>query len=416
MRKNKLFILGTIALFLAGCGEKDSRTLLTWSVGKDATGAHTRLIEMFESENPGIKIRHMEMPENTGAQHDAYVTYLSAKDSTVDIYTMDIIWPAEFASAGWVLPLGDKFLPNERKAFLPGPIDGCTYKGEIYAVPWFTDAGLLYYRKDLLKEANLKPPKNWKEFVRQAKLLSEKHNIHGFVFQGQQYEGLVCNYLEYVWGNGGDVIDKKGNVVLDSPKAVEALKFMVDMVQTHKLTPEGVTTYKEEESRQVFTNGEAVFLRNWPYVWALAQDASKGSKVVDKVGITPVPGKRGKGAATLGGWNLGISAFSEHPEEAWKFIKFLTGEKAQKVFALQSARLPTRHTIYKDKEVLAYAPHYADFYQVFLNARPRPSGPLYPQISDQIQIAVHKALTLKASPIDALKEAAKQIRIIIGAS
>lgn len=406
-------ISGIPAIF-SGCKRPPGdNKIVTWAMGNDPTGTHRELIRMFEERNPGIKIRYVEMPQNTGTQHDTYVTYLAARDPAIDVYSLDIIWPGEFASAGWVVPLDSYFPSEERELFLDGPIRGCTFEGSIYAVPWFTDAGLLYYRKDLLEKEGLSPPRDWDEFIRQAKFLSKKYDLYGFVFQGMQYEGLVCNFLEWVWGNGGDLIDARGEVVIDQPQAVEALEFMVDLLHKHRVTPEGVVTYKEEESLQVFQSGNSVFLRNWPYVWRLAQEKKGGSKVVGKIGVTAVPGKSGKSASTLGGWNLAISRFSKDPETAWKWVRFLTGAEAQKILALKSGRLPTRKKLYRDPDILDYAPHYRDFYSVFVNARPRPSGPNYPRITDTIQIAVHKALTKKASPENALILAAREIRKII---
>lgn len=253
-----LSVFGVLFLLvsLTTCTKKtEEKITITWAVGKDATGAQRDLIKQFQKKYPDIEIKLMEMPESATIQHDSYVTYLSAGDSSIDVYSIDIIWPSEFASAGWVLPLDSYFTKDKQKEFLSGPIKGCTFKGKIYAVPWFTDAGILYYRKDILKKENLKPPETWQELISQAKKIQDKYKIYGFVFQSRQYEGLVCNFLEYVWSNGGKLTDGR---------AVEALKLIVDIIHKHKIVPEGITTYKEEESRQIFTSGNACFHRNWP--------------------------------------------------------------------------------------------------------------------------------------------------------
>ncbi|MFH1368132.1 MAG: ABC transporter substrate-binding protein [Elusimicrobiota bacterium] len=404
MRRIRIILLSFLLAFAAGCGKNSAGKLqLTWAVGKDATGAQKKLIKLFMERHPKYLINMIEMPESANSQRDSYVTYLTAHDSSIDIYSLDIIWPAEFAAAGWLLPLGGKLTYPDRNDFLKGPLDGCTYKKELYAVPWFTDAGVLYYRKDLLENEKLTYPKTWEELEKQALLIGNKYKINGFVFQAEQYEGLVCNFLEYLWSFGGDVMDKNGKPSLDSPAGRGALGFMYDMIHINRIVPEGTLAYKEEESRQVFTSGKAVFLRNWPYVWALAQDKTK-SKVAGLVGIAPLPGNPPfKGASALGGWNLGISKFSKNPGAAWEFITFMTSAEAQKVYAIEGGRLPTRKSVYKDKDVLAFAPHYGDFYDVFVNAKPRPASPVYSQMSDIIQIEVHQALTKQKNIAEALK-------------
>ncbi|MDI6641284.1 MAG: ABC transporter substrate-binding protein [Elusimicrobiota bacterium] len=387
---------------LLTCSKKtEKQTTITWAVGKDVTGAQRELVEIFQKQNPLVKVNMMEMPESATTQHDVYVTYLAARDPSIDVYSIDIIWPAEFASAGWIIPVDEYIKESEKSEFLQGPINGCTYKNKLYAIPWFTDAGLLYYRKDLVSS----PPKTWQELIQVAKILQEKHNIYGFVFQAQQYEGLVCNFFEYLWSNNVTSIDD-----IDSPEAIHALQLIVDIIVKHKIAPESVVTYKEEESREVFTSGNAVFLRNWPYVWALAQK----SIVQNKVGIAPLPHfPGGKSSACLGGWNLAISKFSKNKDVALKFVKFMTSFEAQKIYAIKGGRLPTRKAVYIDKEVNKFAPYYKELYRCFISARPRPVSPNYSKISDILQIEIHKALTQKKTAKDSLKAAKEQIKKIL---
>lgn len=410
----KLLLLFLILGFLTSCGRDEDVVTITFAVGKDPTGYHQQLIERFESAHPKIRVKLIEMPESATQQHNAYVTYLSSRDASIDAYSIDIIWPSEFGAAGWLLPLGEFFTQEELKEFLPGPVKGCTYEGELFAVPWFTDAGILYYRKDLLGKENLSPPKTWNDFVKQAKRLQGKYGIYGFVFQAQQYEGLVCNFLEYVWANRGRVLDEDKTVLIDSPEATEALEFMESLIHRHRVVPEGITTYKEEEARQLFTEGRAAFMRNWPYAWALSQSEGKGSKVAGKVGISPLPHpSNGIPAACLGGWNLAVSKFSKHPLEAVEFIKFMTSYETQKIFAIKGGRLPTRKKLYLDKEVLEINPHYRNLYEAFINALPRPVTPYYSKLSDILQIEVHQALIGTKTPEEALKSAKIEIEKIL---
>ncbi len=408
-------IILVIGVVLASACQRDGDVkTITFAVGKDPTGYHQQLLRDFESSHPGVRVKLIEMPESATQQHNSYVTYFSSGDASIDVYSIDIIWPSEFGAAGWLLSLEEYFSHDELAEFLPGPVEGCTYEGQLFAIPWFTDAGILYYRQDLLADEGLSPPETWDDLVGQAKLLQQKHDVYGFVFQAQQYEGLICNFLEYVWANGGRVLTSSGDVTIDSPAAVEALEFMTDLVSRHDITPEGIATYKEEEARQLFTEGKAAFMRNWPYAWALAQSEEKGSEVVGKVGISPLPHPPGgESAACLGGWNLAISKYSKHPSESAQFIRFMTSYEAQKIFALEGGRLPTRKKLYQDEDVLLKNPHYESLYEAFMTARPRPVTPFYPKLSDVLQIEVHRALIGAKTPKDALRSARVQIEKIL---
>ncbi|MDF2962121.1 MAG: ABC-type sugar transport system, periplasmic component, partial [Paenibacillus sp.] len=315
---------------------------LNWSFGKDATGVSPKLAKLFEEKNPGIKINAMEQPAKSDAQHNDYVTKLSSKDTSIDVMNIDIIWPPEFGASQWLEPLNDYFTKEELDKFLPGPIQGNTYNGKLYGMPYYTDAGLLYYRKDILEEAGVKPPKTIEELHNIAKTLKGKGGTeHGMVYQANQYEGLVCNVLEYFWGNGGDVLGPDNKVVIDSPNNLEALKLFAGITQSNAV-PKGITTYLEADALAVFTEGKSVFMRHWPSAWSNAQ--GEGSKVKGKVGIIPMPmGPSGKNpAATLGGWNFGINVniSKERKEAAVKFVKFMTSEEAQIFSSVNGGRIP----------------------------------------------------------------------------
>jgi multiple sugar transport system substrate-binding protein len=389
----------------SGGATSDKKVEITFARGQDPTTGTKNMIKAFEDKNPNIKVNFLELPNKSDAVHNDFVTKFSTGDTSVDVFGMDIVWPSEFGAAKWVLPLNDYFTKDELDKLLPGPVQGNTYKGTLYGIPYYTDAGVLFYRKDILDQAGLKPPKTFDELKKQAAELKGKGGTeYGFVFQADQYEGLVCDALEYMMGNGGNVLDNDGKVIVDSPNNVEALKYFSDLVQSD-FVPKGVTTYKEEDARQVFTEGKSVFMRNWPYAWAGAQ--ADGSKVKDKVGIAPMPvGPKGtEAAATLGGWNLAVNANvdKDKKDAAIKFIKFVISPEGQKILALDGGKLPVLKSAYEDKDILAKNPHFKDLYNVFISAKPRPVSPVYPQISDVMQIQIHKAITGKQSPEDAAK-------------
>lgn len=433
LRNSFSAVLSTILLAstLVGCtGAKDSsseaeksqggnansgkKIEIVFSHGKDATGVPTQLIEAFQKKNPNITVKELEQPAKTDAQHDDYVTKLSTGDTSIDIFAIDIIWPPEFGAADWTLPLDEYFTKEELDKFLPGPVQGNTYNGKLYGIPFYTDAGVLFYRKDILEEAGVQPPKTFDELMRLSKELQGKGGTeYGFVFQANQYEGLVCDALEYMWGNGGDVLNKKGKVIIDSKNNVEALQYMADLVKAD-FVPKGVTTYVEEDARTMFTEGKVVFMRNWPYAWGKSQE--EGSKVKDKVGIVPMPvGPSGTApAATLGGWNLAVNknVSDEKKDAAVKFVKFVTSPEGQKILAL-GGRQPILKETYKDQDVLAKNPHLDLLYNAFVNAKPRPVSPIYPQISDVMQIQIHKAITGEINPEEAVKTMQEELSELV---
>ncbi len=409
MKKLTFIIILSMGILIAFAS---SPVYVKVSTGSDPSGANQLIFNLFNATHDNIKVVYDQGVWNTGNQHDTYVTYLSGRDSSLDIISLDIIWPPEFAAAGWLLPLDKYFSKEEIQEFLPGPIEGCTYKGHLYAIPWFTDAGMLYYRKDLLQKYGFEPPTTWDQLVKEAQYISEKEGIYGFVYQANQYEGLVCDVLEYIWGNGGRIL-KDDKVTVDTPNVIQAVQFMADLRNKYNIAPKDVITYQEEDARHVFQEGKAVFMRNWPYAWSLAQAGD--SPVSGKIGICPMPrGPMGaKGAATLGGWNLGISAFSKHKKEAVEVIKFVTSYEAEVLKSVVGGNIPTRKAVYKDPIVLRFAPYYKDLYNVFINARPRPVSPIYPEISDKIQIYVHKVLAQEMTAKAAMEELQKQLENVL---
>jgi len=402
--------LAAVAASLLSCSRKGpSRVPIVLAAGNDPSGATAALIEEYNAAHPEVEVRFQAMPASTDTQHDAYVTYLSAGETSIDLYSLDVIWTSEFASAGWIRPLPEGFLAPEE--FLEGPLGSVTWKGTLYAVPWFTDAGVLYYRKDLLESAGLGVPATWDEF--RSVCRAAPKGMEGFVWQGARYEGMVCAFLEFLWGLGGSL--EPGRLA-SSPEDVErevesAIELMLALLDDGT-SPESVLTYKEEDARRVFTEGQALFMRNWPYAWSMAEGAE--SKVKGLVGIAPLPHARGlESYSTIGGWNIALSSHSAHPEQALDFLRFITGERALALRAVKGGYLPTRKATYQDPEVLAANPHFASFFEVFMNARNRPQSPEYPRASDVIQENVHKALAREVPPGDAARAVVEGLRAVL---
>lgn len=405
---------------LGGCEARDAHkeksSVLVFKHGKIAgdPGLFREILDRFERENPGIKVKDETLPASTDEQHQFYVINLEGKSSDFDVLSMDVIWVPEFARAGWLRDLSGMLPEDERGEFFPGPMQAVTYDGKAYAVPWYIDAGVLYYRKDLLGKYGFQPPKTWSELVKTAQYITDREKgLYGFIWQGKQYEGLVCNVLEYFWGNGGDVL-RDGKVVIYSPENIYAMNFMRDLIVKYKITPPLVTTAIEEPTRHIFGSGRALFMRNWPYAWNIFE---KGDTAVKgKVGVALLPSFSSKQAySTLGGWQLGVNRYSKNPAAAEKLVKFLASGEIQKTLALTIGYKPTMKRLYGDKDLLREQPFIAGLYDVFMKAKPRPVSPYYMMITQVMQPEFSAALSGIKTPEKALSSAQKQISHIIKA-
>lgn len=396
-------ILAALAFYVAALphftGAAELR-FVTWR--SEAPAVWSGAIADFEKQNPGVRVIAEVGPQSSTQLHDLLTQKLRNRDTRLDVFVMDVVWPAEFASAGWALPLNRYMTAVERAKFLDAPIAANHYRGEIFAVPLFIDAGVLYYRKDLLDKHRFSPPATWAELVEQAKTVlarEQRRDLFGFSGQFKQYEGLVCNMIEYIVGNGGAVWDEKGLVsALDRAPALDAVRFVRDRI-VGEIAHRAVLAYEEPESLALFTQGQALFHRNWPYAWAVANDVRQ-SRVAGRVGMAPLPGfLPGSGAATLGGWQLGVSRFSRHPDLAWRFAAFMSGPEIQKRIALATGRAPTRQALYADPEIQNRIPQLKTLLEVFNRAVPRPPTPVYAPLSNIMQRYFSSVLALPTSDI-----------------
>lgn len=340
-------------------------------------------------------MRLVEGPPATNSREDMYSTSFLSGEAGYDIVYCDVIWVPKFAAAGWLLDLTGRVSAEDRDDFLPVDLRAGSYKGRLYRVPAFTDAGLLYYRKDLVSD----PPKTFEDLMKISRRLKDADRW-GFLWQGKQYEGLVTVYLELLWGSGGEWIHAdRREVLIDSPEAVQALEFLKSTIGT--ISPPGVTTYIEEDTRNLFQNGHAVFLRNWPYVWTLMQQSDLRTE--DRVAFVPMVHAPGKSsAATLGGWGFAISKFSKDPEGAWKFVDFLTRPEQVQIVHERMGRIPLRRSLISP-----------EFLPILNSARMRPPIPEYAQASDILQRWLSSALTGRVTSKEALREAARETRLLL---
>lgn len=374
------------------------------------------LVKAFEAQNPGIHIQLDEGPNSANTNEDLYTTSFLLGNSPYDLINMDVVWTPKFAAAGWLLDLTDQISDQALAGFSPQAVESGRYKGRLYRMPVRSDAGVLYYRKDLIEKAGLQPPKTLEDLSRISKTLQAKKAARwGFLWQGRQYEGLTTVFVEMLKGFGGFWIDPKSlEVGVDRPEAVRAVDFLRQTI-AQGISPPGVTTYVEEDTRRIFQAGDAVFLRNWPYAWELVNQAN--SRIKGNVGIMPMVPAMGQaaGGSCLGGWGLGIAKTTRHPQEALKAVQFLTNQAPQKAYILESGYLPSRRNLFNDPEIDAKYSHYPQMLEVVDQAVLRPPIAQYAQASDILQRYLSAALTNQQSPEQAMKAAAAETRRLLEA-
>jgi multiple sugar transport system substrate-binding protein len=410
MRVRLAVVLTAAAAGLA-CGPDDPRPRLTFS--GSALGAEgaviRRQLDRFAQQRPDVHVDLLVTPDAADQRRQLYVQWLNARVPEPDVLQLDIIWTAEFAAAGWIQPL-DGYGP-EAADFFRAALTANRWNGRLYALPWFVDVGLLYWRTDLFAA----PPDSLESLhSASADAVRTGRSRFGLVWQGARYEGLVTVFLEHLAAFGGSILDSEGDVVVDQPAAVRALTFMRDAVHGGGIVPVSALTWQEEQTRFAFQNGEAAFMRNWPYAWALLQDET-GSRVAGRVGIAPFPGAGGgTPAAALGGGQLAINRSSAHPDLAWDLIEFLTAPQQLLERARIAAQLPARRSLYDTQELAAALPLPVEPLTAALEAAvPRPVTPVYSELSELLQVRLHRALTGQASPAEALEAAGRDIRALL---
>jgi trehalose/maltose transport system substrate-binding protein len=361
------------------------------------------------AQKTGHTVKLFTPPQSTTDILALFRQMFAAKSADLDVINVDVVWPGMIKDH--LLDLRP-YSGGVEKTHFPAIVANNTVDGKLIAMPWFTDAGLLYYRKDLLAKYGEKPPTTWEELTATAKKIQEGErkagnaDMQGFVFQAKAYEGLTCDAVEWLSSyGGGNIVDASGKVTVNNPGAVQALKTAASWIGT--IAPTGVLNYGEEDARGVFQNGNAVFMRNWPYAWSLGN--GKDSPIVGKIGVSALPkgGANGKNAATLGGWQLAVSKYSKAPKEAAELVMYLTSSEVQKERAIKGSYNPTIPALYQDKEVLAAAPFFGSLYDVFTSAVPRPAtatGLKYNEVSAAFWNATHDVLSGKDSAEASLKK------------
>ncbi len=410
MNKRMLAVLaGTaaVSLTVAACGGSSSggggsssaasaRGPITWVQGKDNSNIIVPLADAWNSNHPDEKVTVKEQSDQADAQHDDLVQHFQAKDSSYDVVSVDVVWTAEFAAKGWLMPLkGD--LALDTTGFLKAPLDAATYNDTLYAAPMSSDGGLLYYRSDLVKTAPTTLDEMWKDCS-----IAKANNMDCYAGQFAKYEGLTCNATEAMNTYGAKVVDSTGKPTVDSPEAAAGLKMLADHYANGDI-PNQAITYQEEQGRQSFEDGKLLFLRNWPYVYSLA-NTDDSSKVKGKFAVSPLPGVDGPGASTLGGHSGAISAFSKYPATALDWLKYYTSPENQKNIMEKGSLAPILESIYTDPDLVKKYPYLPTLLTAIQNAVPRPVTPYYPAVTTAIQENSYAALKGEKTPDQAVKD------------
>src|SRR5215203_6067526 len=412
-------LAGAALLGATGCGGGSGGSgKLIFAMGPDdAQGTMAALIKKFNKQSD-FKVTHQVMPADTGSYFDKLKTEFQAGTGNIDVIGGDVIWPAQLAANGWIVDLTDKFPASEQNKFLEAPLTSVTYEGKVYGVPWYTDAGMLYHRIDLLEKSGYsEPPKTWDELQEMADKVTQDQGVkYGFVFQGDAYEGGVCNGLEYIWQHGGDVLDPSdpNKVIIDSPESAAGLATEASMMSSG-VSPQAVSTYQEAETDAAFFQdpGNAVFARQWPYGYAYLD--TKGYLKQDQVGVGPLPTEEGQDLAScLGGWDMLINAQSDMQDEAWQFIKFMTAPEQMKFRAVRATVLPTRSALLEDPEI-EKIPVVSQGRPAIEHTHPRPVSPYYSDMSLEMNEQFNACLKGDVSPEQAVKTMQANLERIVEA-
>ncbi|MBC6462854.1 ABC transporter substrate-binding protein [Actinomadura sp. HBU206391] len=396
-----------LALVLGGCGSdtkaaaptasaNEGRGPFTFATGKDMTGQLQKLADKWNAAHGSEKVRIVELPEAADQQRQQLVQNAQIKSDAFDVLNLDAVWTAEFAARRWVVELAKDKL--DTAGFVPAALQTGMYRDRLYAAPWLTGTGILYYRKDLLAKAGVEqPPKTWAELrdaCGKVKRLPAAKGVDCYAGQHDKYEGLTVNFSEAVQSAGGTVFDAGGAPQVTTPQAKAGLQFLVDGFERGSI-PKQALTYKEEEGRRRFQDGKLVFHRNWAYVYALASENS--SKVKGRFEVAPLPGKDGLGSGTLGGNNLAVSTFSKRQASARDFITFMTSLDTERDYGKKQSFPLSRSALYDDPEMIKLYPYLPVLKEGLLHARSRPAVVRYGEVTAAVQEHVFAAINREKS-------------------
>lgn len=384
---------------------------ITFATGELDTSYLPALLQQWNASHPRQRVTLILLPRASDDQHAQLVANLQTRSSLYDVMDLDVIWTDEFAANGWIVPLSRRRFPL--KDFLRPAVATGVYAGRLFAVPFTSNAGLLFYRSDILAAAHARPPRTWAQLARLASTLAPKYHMAGYAGQLSAYEGLTVNFAEAVESAGGSILSPDGTkVTLGSPQARAGLQFLLGGLRAGWI-PRAALRYQELESENAFLQGKLLFLRNWPFVYGQAATPGKGNVVAGKFGITALPGLNGPGRSVLGGSNLAISTYSQHQQTALNFIKFLTGLASERQVLVNGSQPPVLTSLYTNRALIKRFPYLPALQKAILSAPPRPQTPSYSQFSLAILSTIHQALVLGLPAGPTIARLASQLRSFV---
>ncbi len=381
--------------------------------GKDVSGFVSGAVDRFNAQHPNGKVTLHELPDSADPQRQQIIQNTQIKNAKMGVVQVDVVWTAEFAANGYIDALPADQFPTDD--LLPAAVDSATYFDKLYALPVATNAGLLFYRTDLLDKYGVQPPTSFDEMKAACDKIQagEKNSkLNCFAGQYQKYEGLTVNFAEAVNGAGGEILGDDGKPNVSTPEAQKGLQTLVDWFKDGYI-PKAAITWQEEQGRVAFQEGNLIFHRNWPYVYPLASKTDGSSKVVGKFNVAPLPGISQAGVSSLGGGNYAIAKNADNKGTAADFIKFMTEEEQQKANALTSSEPPVIASLYSDPDVVKKYPFFPTLLKSVESANPRPKAVKYGDVTLAIQDAAYSSLRGENEPDAALKSLQTKLQGLI---
>ncbi|MGH3403036.1 MAG: ABC transporter substrate-binding protein [Streptosporangiaceae bacterium] len=420
-----LALLAVGALLSAGCGITgvSARAVgsasslsgigpITFATGRLDTGYLAALIDDWNTAHPRQRVSLIQLPDDADDQLAQLVANLQSHSDVYDVMSLDVVWTAQFAASDWIIPLSRSLFPL--RDFLRPAVDTAMYQGKLWAAPFTSNAELLYYRRDILAKAGVRPPRTWAQLAELARTIAPRFGLQGYAGQFRAYEGLTVNFAEAVQSAGGSILSPDGTkVTLNSPQARAGLAFLVNGFRAGWI-PRAALGYDEQASQQAFEQGRLLFLNNWPYVYGQASTPGPGNKVAAKFGVEALPGSGGPGSSSLGGANLAISAFSRHQRTALAFIRFLTSLRVERQVLIKGSLPPVWTQLYREPSLIRRFPYLPVLENSILSAKPRPEIPEYNQLSLAISSSVHQALMLRQSVNATITDLSAELNQVIG--
>ena len=430
MRRLFVFSLAVLLLMASGLvfasGAREADETVTIQIGlapREVGQTFPALLDEFRAANPNIRVNWLEVPGVPGEQKNLYVTNLIGRSDEPDIMALDIIWPGEFIANGWTTPLNDYFTAAELGQFNPALIDAATTSnGEVHAIPFYQNAVHFFYRRDLLEKYNLDVPTTWSELEASARIVLEGErnpDLAGYTSMWAQIEGLFMNYLQFLWGAGGSMVDSRGRVAVDTPQGRQALNQMVGMLERNT-APESILTYRPNDAMALFRQGRAVFMVVQGFVWPIITEPD--SPVANVVEMGSIPVFDGQDPATtrrhaIGAWMFAINPYSRNVDAAVQLIRFLTREENQVRLGVETGNLPPRLGMENNAALIEAVPIAAQQFRNFALGDVRPSvhtGENYTEFSDIMQRHIHSALTGDMTVEQALRSAQAEANTLLG--